>query len=119
MVSQNCDGLHRRSGLPKNGQFSLPPSPLLTLHFSLPAALFELHGNSNVEKCVKCGHEYLRDYDVYSGMGLLHYTGRYRHCNYQHSCLAGRHCDDPKCRGRLMDTIINFGENLPGGTPFN
>jgi NAD-dependent SIR2 family protein deacetylase len=80
VVSQNCDGLHRRSGLPKK-------------------ALFELHGNSNVEKCTKCGHEYLRDFIVLTGLGLLHYTGR--------------HCDDPECRGRLIDSIINFGESLP------
>jgi NAD-dependent SIR2 family protein deacetylase len=83
VVSQNCDGLHRRSGLPKN-------------------ALFELHGNSNVEKCTKCGHEYLRDFCVLTGLGLLHYTGQ--------------HCDDGSCRGRLVDTVINFGESLPQDT---
>ena len=26
--------------------------------------LFEVHGNSNVEKCTKCKHEYLRDFRV-------------------------------------------------------
>ena len=37
--------------------------------------LFELHGNSNVEKCAKCKHEYLRDYRV-SGRGIVnHETG--------------------------------------------
>merc|ERR1711862_705592 len=25
---------------------------------------------------------------------------------------TGRKCDDPKCKGDLKDTIINFGENL-------
>ena len=30
-------------------------------------------------------------------------------------CPIGRQCDDPKCRGKLKDTIINFGENLPEG----
>ena len=39
----------------------------------LPTGLFELHGNSNVEKCAKCKHEYLRDYRV---VGLRnHETG--------------------------------------------
>ena len=27
--------------------------------------------------------------------------------------LLGRTCDDPSCGGLLLDTIINFGENLP------
>jgi hypothetical protein len=26
---------------------------------------------------------------------------------------TGRTCDDPQCDGRLIDSIINFGENLP------
>ena len=26
---------------------------------------------------------------------------------------TSRLCDDPKCRGVLNDSIINFGENLP------
>ena len=66
-----------------------------------PSALFELHGNSNVEKCRKCGKEYLRDFTV---VGTFHSTGRI--------------CDNPSCGGPLMDTIINFGENLPQGKDF-
>ena len=45
---------------------------------SLPSkGLFELHGNSNVEKCVKCKREYLRDFRVVTrGHGLKkHETG--------------------------------------------
>lgn len=83
VISQNCDGLHRRSGMPKS-------------------ALFELHGNSNVEKCERCNHEYLRDFRAVGFRGTQHVTGR--------------RCDDPKCQGRLKDTIINFGENLPTDT---
>ena len=39
--------------------------------------LFEVHGNSNVEKCTKCKHEYLRDFRVVTrGRGLKkHETG--------------------------------------------
>ncbi|KAH7438417.1 hypothetical protein KP509_04G014200 [Ceratopteris richardii] len=43
LVSQNCDGLHRKSGI-------------------LPQFISELHGNSNREYCKNCGKEYLRDF---------------------------------------------------------
>ena len=44
-VSQNVDGLHRRSGLG-------------------PHELSELHGNTNLEHCKKCKHEYMRDFET-------------------------------------------------------
>lgn len=44
-VSQNIDGLHRRSGLS-------------------PAHLSELHGNTNLETCKKCKRQYLRDFET-------------------------------------------------------
>ena len=46
-VSQNVDGLHRRSGLG-------------------PAGLSELHGNTNLETCRSCGRQYLRDFETRS-----------------------------------------------------
>ena len=66
----------------------------------MSTALWELHGNNNMEKCKKCGHEYLRDFKC-SRSKMKH--------------LTGRNCDDPKCGGKLRDTIINFGESLPDG----
>ena len=66
----------------------------------ISTALWELHGNNNMEKCKKCGHEYLRDFKC-SRSKMKH--------------LTGRNCDDPKCGGKLRDTIINFGESLPDG----
>jgi len=81
LISQNTDGLHRRSGVPPN-------------------QISELHGNSNMEVCKKCKKEYLRDGRVRNAKGV-----------FEHD--TGRTCDDQKCGGALMDTIINFGENLP------
>lgn len=45
VVTQNVDGLHRRSGLPRSKQSVL-------------------HGCVFTEKCEKCQEEYFRDYDV-------------------------------------------------------
>ena len=80
-VSQNVDGLHRRSNIN-------------------PKVLAELHGNTNLERCKKCGHEYMRDYGT-------------RNARHVFSHETGRKCDNPKCRGDLLDSIVNFGENLP------
>ena len=81
VVSQNTDGLHRRSGLD-------------------PSFLAELHGNTNMERCLKCGSKFMRDF-------------RTRTAKKVHDHLTGRSCDDPKCGGPLVDSIINFNEDLP------
>lgn len=47
---------------------------LVMIIMSLSIALFELHGNSNVERCRKCKKEYLRDFGIRS-INLLHHTG--------------------------------------------
>ncbi|KAG7287166.1 hypothetical protein NEMBOFW57_006671 [Staphylotrichum longicolle] len=60
LVSQNCDGLHRRSGI-------------------LPDKISELHGNSNREICKDCGKEYIRDFRAvatYTKSIHDHRTGR-------------------------------------------
>ncbi|KDP39268.1 hypothetical protein JCGZ_01025 [Jatropha curcas] len=45
IISQNIDGLHLRSGIPRE-------------------KVAELHGNSFMETCPSCGAEYLRDFEV-------------------------------------------------------
>ena len=58
LVSQNCDGLHRKSGI----------------H---PDMMSELHGNSNLEVCETCGKEYMRDTRVRNSQkSKEHRTGR-------------------------------------------
>ena len=45
VISQNIDGLHRKSGIPKS-------------------QITEVHGNTNLEICQKCGKDYMRDFRV-------------------------------------------------------
>ena len=80
IISQNVDGLHRKSGIPAE-------------------KLSEVHGNTNLEVCKKCGRGYMRDFRV-------------RNAQKVHDHKTGRKCDDVKCSGPLEDSIINFGENL-------
>jgi len=72
IVSQNVDGLHLRSGIPREN-------------------LSELHGNIFTEECPKCRREYLRPFDT-QGMALKP-TGRlcvYPQCG---GALIDRICD--------------------------
>ena len=131
VVSQNIDGLHRRSGVER-------------------ARLSELHGNCFLRVCWKCGYDEETDAEVDSGLrhsdDVVHEGNRDSHCGQcrlkvPHFChCTARLC--PRCnteaallaseqplrasgarprRGhqpttavvRMRDSIIHFGENLP------
>lgn len=59
LISQNCDGLHRRSGMRAD-------------------MMSELHGNGNIEECETCSTRYFRDYPAHRlSRGRDHFTGRF------------------------------------------
>merc|ERR1719486_350968 len=84
LISQNCDGLHRRSGLPAS-------------------AISELHGNCWVEICEECGQQHFRDFKC---MRIVREGGVKNPTDH----FTGRFC---ACGGRLLNSTIDFGQSLP------
>lgn len=92
LVSQNTDGLHRRSGMPRAG-------------------MSELHGNQNLESCSACGADLLRDFRTRND---AYVAAEWRRRGAEKPVFfheTGRRC--PRCGGMLQDSIVNFGESLP------
>jgi len=83
IISQNIDGLHLRSGVPR-------------------PKLSELHGNMFADQCDKCKQMVVRDSPAPT-VGEK-YTGQ--------DCPAYR-TDGRKCRGKLRDFVLDWEANLP------
>ena len=86
LITQNTDNLHRRSGI-------------------RPDLLAELHGNGQLMRCTDCGRSYTREeagWDIGRwGPGFR----TQRPMPGQPDCVV--------CGGRLVSTVVNFGDPLP------
>ena len=86
LVTQNTDGLHRRSGI-------------------RPELLAELHGNGRLMRCLGCDRLRARQ-DV--GWDTERWGPGYR---TQRPVRGQPSCAD--CGGRLVSSVVNFGDPLP------
>ena len=86
IITQNVDGLHLRSGIPRS-------------------CLSILHGDCFLEKCENCGKEYFRDFDI-AGLSFKK-TGRF--CDNNGALDTKSAC----CGGALRDTILDWEDELP------
>lgn len=83
IITQNIDGLHLRSGVPRNN-------------------ISELHGNMFIEKCNTCDRQFVRKSATTSvGEKCLG------------TPCPGIKSTGRACRGKLHDTILDWEANLP------
>jgi len=83
IVTQNIDGLHLRSGVPRT-------------------SIAELHGNMFVDQCDKCHRMFVRDSPAPT-VGQKYVGG---------DCPATRH-NGRNCRGKLKDFVLDWEAELP------
>ncbi|MGK3985621.1 Sir2 family NAD-dependent protein deacetylase [Sorangium sp. So ce136] len=86
LISQNTDNLHLRSGI-------------------RPELLAELHGNGALMRCLRCDRRYPRDA---VGWDVELWGKGYRS---KAQVLGQPPC--PACGGRLISSVVNFGDPLP------
>lgn len=85
LVSQNCDGLHLKSGISAD-------------------KIAELHGNSNCEACAKCGKVYYRQANIYEYEHRTWLTGRY--CTVP-NCRGRLRCTTVAFTQSMPDICLN------------
>jgi NAD-dependent SIR2 family protein deacetylase len=86
LVTQNTDNLHRRSG-------------------ASPELLAELHGNGQLVRCLACDRQHTRQE---AGWDVQRWGPGYR----TDRPVAGQPVC-PACGGRLVSSVVNFGDSLP------
>ena len=86
LITQNTDNLHRRSGI-------------------RPELLAELHGNGRLVRCLGCDRLYTREEVRWN---IDRWGPGYR----TQKPLAGQPAC-PACGGRLVSSVVNFGDPLP------
>lgn len=99
IVSQNCDGLHIRSGIPKE-------------------KISELHGNMFAEYC---GNSTCLLNPVYRVFDTTEFTGYRKHASGRNCPKCGEQESKSADQSSLRDTIIHFGEMNPTNVnyPYN
>ena len=86
LITQNTDGLHRESGIRRE-------------------RLAELHGNGRLLRCLGCGEEY--------GRQEVGWDPRRFGPGYRTDRPVPGQPVCPACGGRLISSVVNFGDPLP------
>lgn len=86
LISQNVDNLHRKSGID-------------------PKRLAELHGNSELARCLGCDELFER--------ALIGFHASVFGSCYRTQPPHPQQPPCPECGGRLVSSIVNFGDDLP------